>query len=211
MDITAATPIDIDHAIAEIVERWYAVLDKVQEEKRLLRSVMSRRKAIATDIDYRQERIEKFTAEAELINAEREPYDAEFSRRGGWTRFFHVEHLHTSPWCSSFRPTTRIIWLPDYSGHSETEMIAAAGDMVCTKCVPDAPVKLKERPTLPELTTQWDKANAVGACAGSGTSDWKDAKVRTGRYSGNGGYCDHCGKRVGNTSRYSQVIRKHKP
>lgn len=210
MDLTTATPVEIDQAIAEIEQRRYAALDKAAEAKRRLRSSKALRNPIAAEVARHEAEIEKRTAEAEQIRAERKPYDAEFTRRGGWTRFFHVEHLHTTTRCPSFRPTTRIGWLPEYSGRSEAEMIAAAGDMVCTKCVPDAPVKPK-RPTLPELTAQWDKANATDVCPGSGTSDWKDGKVRTGYYSGNGGTCAHCGKSVGNTSRYSQMIRKHKP
>lgn len=210
MDISTATPVEIDQAIAEIEQRRYAALDQAKAAKRRLRSTMALRNPVAADVDYHQGQIEKFNAEATQISAEREPYDAEFTRRGGWTRFFHVEHLHTSTWCPSFRPTTRIGWLPEYSGRSEAEMIDAAGDMVCTKCVPDAPVKLK-RPTLPELTAQWDKANAADVCPGSGTTDWKDGRVRTGYYSGNGGRCGHCDKSVGNTSRHSRVIRKHKP
>lgn len=210
MDISTATPVEIDQAIAEIEQRRYAALDQAKAAKRRLRSTMALRNPVAADVDYHQGQIEKFNAEATQISAEREPYDAEFTRRGGWTRFFHVEHLHTSTWCPSFRPTTRIGWLPEYSGRSEAEMIDAAGDMVCTKCVPDAPVKLK-RPTLPELTAQWDKANAADVCPGSGTTDWTDGRVRTGYYSGNGGRCGHCDKSVGNTSRHSRVIRKHKP
>ena len=210
LDITTATPVEIDQALAEIEKRRYAALDKAHEAKRRLRSANALRNPVATDVAYYQGQIEKFEAEAERISAEREPYEAEFSRRGGWTRYFHVKHLHTSARCSSFRLTTRIGWLPKYSGRSEAEMIEAAGDLVCTKCVPEAPVKTK-RPTIPELAEQWDKTNTPDVCPGSGTGNWKDGKVRTGFYTGNGGTCAHCDKWVSNTSRNSRTMRKHKP
>lgn len=209
MDITTAPPVEIDQAIAEIEQRRYAVLDQIKAKKRALRSLQVLSGPRTADIERYTARIQQIKDEAEKIRAERAPYDAEFVRRGGWSRYFHVEHLHTSLRCSSFRPTTRIGWMPEYSGREADEMVAAAGDMVCTKCVPEAPVSGK-RPTIPELAAEWDKAHADDTCSGSGTADWRDGKVRTGYVSGNGGHCGHCDQWVSNTSRESRRIRKHK-
>lgn len=209
MNLSTATPPQIDQAIAEIEQRRYAVLDKVDDKKRVLRSHQALLNPQASVIDQINTEISEIKAQASTIREELTPYDEEFTRRGGWTRYFHVEHLHTSAYCPSFRPTTRIGWMPDYSGWETVDMIAAAGDMVCTKCVPDAPVAGK-RPTIPELAAEWDKAHADDTCPGSGTTDWVNGKVRTGYISGNGGRCTHCDNSVSNTSRHSRVIRKHK-
>lgn len=209
MDLFTATPAQIDQAVAEIEQRRYAVLDKANDKKRALRSHQALRNPQASIIEQINIEITEIKIQASTIRAELAPYDEEFTRRGGWTRYFHVEHLHTSAYCPSFRPTTRIGWMPDYSGLETADMIEAAGDMVCTKCVPDAPVAGK-RPTIPELAAEWDKAHADDTCPGSGTNDWADGKVRTGFISGNGGRCTHCGNSVSNTSRHSRVIRKHK-
>lgn len=210
MNLSTAAPGQIDETIAEIEQRRYVVLDKITDKTRALRSHQALRNPHPSVIDQINAEIAEIKDQAAAIRQERAPYDDEFDRRGGWARYFHVEHLHTSVYCSSFRATTRIGWMPEYSGREEEDMIDAAGDMVCTKCVPDAPVASK-RPTIPELAAAWDKARADEPCPGSGTSDWIDGQVRTGYISGNGGECSHCGKWVSNTSRYGHKIRKHKP
>lgn len=213
MNITTASETEIDHQIAEIEARAYAAMDKISEHRRRANQLGRRAslsEAAAKELEQLKEIIAASNKEAREIRAERAPFDAEFSRRGGWNRYFIVEHLHTNSHCSSFRPTTRVGWIPEHSGRSAEEMIEEAGDLICTLCVPDAPVAGK-RPTIEALATKWDKAHSTDQCPGSGTRDWKDGKVRTGYMSGNGGTCIHCGNRVANTSRSSQVIRKHKP
>lgn len=216
MNLQTATPVEIDTAIAEIEGRRYDLLAKVAAPLKQLRALQRRISngdtdtAVRSEHDSLEERVTALKEAAAGIASERTPYDKEYHARGGWTRYFQVQHLHTSTYCSSLRPTTRIGWLPDYSGRAEEEMIDAAGDMVCTKCVPDAPVARK-RPTIPELAKEWDKTHGDDNCPGSGTSDWVEGTVRTGYYSGNGGRCSHCNKSVSNTSRHSRTIRKHKP
>ena len=79
------------------------------------------------------------------------PYDAEFARRGGWTRAFLVNnsngHVHSSMGCSTCFPTTSYCWLPEVSGHDETEIVEKAGERACTVCYPSAPVEVLSRPT----------------------------------------------------------------
>lgn len=214
MDLTTATPTEIDEQIAAVESRRHDELAKLPAIERRRKAL--RRTGRVGQADQQRDaelvaQAEQIRQAAEAIGAERAPYDEEFTRRDGWTRFFIVEHLHTSIRCPSFRPGTRIGWLPQYSGCSTEEMIAAAGEMICTRCVPAAPVAGK-RPEIAELAEQWDAKQQAAdqTCPGSGTSDWQDGKVRTGYMSGNGGACGHCGRRVGNTSRDSRVIRKHK-
>jgi hypothetical protein len=43
--------------------------------------------------------------------------------------------------CSSCRPTTTYGWLPDLSGKTENEAVAAHGPALCSVCFPTAPVE----------------------------------------------------------------------
>ena len=117
----------------------------------------------------------------------------------GWNRFFLVQHIHSSQHCSSFRPTTKVGWLPDVSGLTEAEAVKAHGATLCTICFPSAPT---------ELTTQQDDPSL---CAGSG--QLLDSTKLTGRenaYYSPTGTCRVCGQVVTLTSRNSGKIRKHK-
>jgi len=79
---------------------------------------------------------------AELI-AQSAPYEKEFARRGGWSRFFlclNAEgHVHSSLACPTLRRDTQMAWLPELSGRTEAEMVAEHGDGACTVCFPTAP------------------------------------------------------------------------
>lgn len=95
--------------------------------------------------------------EMKSILAETEPYEAEYRRRGGWTRAFIVVntngHVHKSMNCSSCYPTTQYSWLPEYSGADENKIIADAGSAACTVCYPNAPVNsLRNKPVIEDPT-----------------------------------------------------------
>lgn len=109
----------------------------------------------------------------------------------GWNRFFHVVHIHNTMYCSSFRPTTKIGWLPDVSGLTAEEAVAAHGETLCTKCFPDAPVALTTKPV--------DESTCTGHAV---------QPMRTGYYRGNWATCSDCGERVTITS--TGKLRKHK-
>jgi hypothetical protein len=80
--------------------------------------------------------------------------EAEWNRRGGWTRAYLVEgnngHVHNTQNCSSCHKgaeRTRFVWMTEYSGKSETEIVEDAGERACTICYPSAPVDVTKRPT----------------------------------------------------------------
>lgn len=115
----------------------------------------------------------------------------------GWSRFFLVQHIHSSQHCSSFRLRTRIGWLPDVSGLTEAEAVKEHGATLCTICFPSAPVELTTKPVDPNL------------CTGSGK--YHDTEHLTGRehaYTAPSGYCPDCGR--WNTITKSGAMRKHK-
>jgi hypothetical protein len=127
-----------------------------------------------------------------------------YNARGCWQRFFLVPdgHIHASQYCSSFRMTTRVGWLPNLSGHDEASAVAEHGAWLCTKCFPSAPVEWTNAEDVEAA------AKASGQCAGSKTFDYDEKTARTGYYTGNYGICSHCDARVTLTS--SGALRSHK-
>lgn len=85
-----------------------------------------------------------YAAEADKHHARIDTLDAEYDRRGGWSRFFTVQggHVHSGLRCAggTIRPTTLIGWNPDLSGQTEAEAVAKLGPNLCTHCYPTAPV-----------------------------------------------------------------------
>lgn len=83
-------------------------------------------------------------AEAAISQADEAiaPLQAEYDRRGGWTRYLAVPngHYHHFRGCSSLRWTTYTVWTPKHSGKTADEIVALLGEGACTKCFPDAPV-----------------------------------------------------------------------
>lgn len=160
----------------------------------------SRPEAFADRIARLGEKIEVATAEARPLAQAARDLDAKLYT--GWTRFYLVQHIHNSPHCSSFRPTTQIGWLPDVSGLTEAEAVAEHGAILCTKCFPTAPVEL----TNGTLKVAADDST----CPGSGQA-YDPAQPNTARYHfGPMATCPTCGELVGLKSRGSSLVRKHK-
>lgn len=69
-----------------------------------------------------------------------------------WTRAFVVPagHVHSSMDCSTCNKngqSTKFVWLPQYSGSEETQIVEDAGERACTVCYPTAPIDVLSRPT----------------------------------------------------------------
>lgn len=91
---------------------------------------------------------------ATLLVDEVAPRQAEWIRRGRWTRYYLVDntggHVHAGQDCSTCFPTTQYAWLVEQSGMSAPELVAMAGEKACTVCFPWAPVDLLKKKTLLE-------------------------------------------------------------
>lgn len=98
----------------------------------------------ARSVEERLERLAQAIAQMQAEQEESDLLEAEFTRRGGWTRAFLVlntnGHIHRWRQCATTFPRTRWGWLPQVSGHSEDEIVAGAGSDACTVCYPSAPV-----------------------------------------------------------------------
>ena len=165
MNITTATPKEIDFKISEIYDRFYKALGEANVARGYLASTLRFPPKPGTPqyrVDQHNESVAKYEAMIEerdaiatAILAETAPYDAEFRARGGWTRAFLVTnaggHVHNTMRCSSCFATTQFAWLPEYSGDSEEIMVEDAGESCCTICFPSAPVDVLNRPSKIEL------------------------------------------------------------
>jgi hypothetical protein len=107
---------------------------------------MNFRTATPADIDARMVALQ---IERDRIERELAAIDAEWTRRGGWTRAFVVPggHAHTSTACSTCYPTTMFALVTRMSGATEEAIVEEAGERACTVCYPSAPVETLRRPT----------------------------------------------------------------
>lgn len=212
-DLATATPVEIDTALAEIYTRLYAEWDV---QARLAKYIEEMEQGIAKREEnpisgryscYTQEALndliekaDESTQRALQIYDEIPPFEAEFSSRGGWSRFFLVKnnggHIHSSMSCSTCYPTTQFGWLPNLSGQTEAEAVAKHGAILCTVCYPSAP-------------TEWTDRHDDSVCTGSGKFFNRDLPHRGPHfYSGNWATCEGCG--TTQTMMKTGKIRKHK-
>lgn len=91
--------------------------------------------------------VERLRAERYRKMTQANEMDAEWIRRGRWSRFWLVVssagHIHKTTGCQTCRRTTRFGWMPEYSGMTEEEAIAKLGrwaESLCSVCFPAAPV-----------------------------------------------------------------------
>jgi hypothetical protein len=176
-DLTAQTPVEIDTQLAEILKARYAAEDRQARVLSTLHSLVGDRKVYswargqrqgtwqlsttevinkAYEQRYTDSRIgrevtsfEETVAKLVSLGQEARPLNAEFDRRGGWTRAYLVDndngHVHSSMNCSSCYVTTRFSWVTALSGHDEAEIVDEAGERACTVCYPSAPVDVLHR------------------------------------------------------------------
>lgn len=89
-------------------------------------------------------RLDAAYAELTRCDAEQRPLDDQYYA-APWARFFLVTssdgHIHSSMACSTCRVTTEFGWLPELSGQTEADAVAAHGPLLCSVCFPSAPVE----------------------------------------------------------------------
>lgn len=150
-----------------------------------------------SNVENTLQRLGEIREEMTRLNAQGKILHAEFTRRGGWSRFYLVQdgHIHSSTHCHTLRVTTRIGWLPDLSGLTEKDAVDAHGPLLCTVCFPSAPVEW----TIGETKPKSDR------CTGSGKFPAKDNSRR--HYAP----CPDCGKKDVYITPSSGKLRAHKP
>ena len=219
MDLTTATPVEIDTVLADLYgKQWVArtkrdqQIDFAEEIEEGIRLFETGEPRYYRYSGYSQKQADECRAKAEVFQAEIDdliaqanPLNNEFARRGGWTRFYSVRdgHIHSSMECSTCNKMgkpTEFGWIPEWSGRSEAEALEALVSqshktVLCTVCYPTAPVAW----TVPREDDSM--------CKGSGTWDYDRSTARLGFYTGNAATCEHCGQRI--TVTQTGKMRKH--
>lgn len=155
LDLAVMTPAEVDAILADLdYERYVAFMKAVQYRQSAYKAQEGSRYSRPDPV--RAEKLMGYASEQDQIAAakkdEMAPYEAEFDRRGGWTRAFLVVtsgtgHVHSSQRCHTCYPTTQFHWVTKLSGHDEAEIVEAAGERACTICYPSAPAYVLNRPT----------------------------------------------------------------
>jgi hypothetical protein len=210
-DLAAATPAQIDAQLSGIWEMQASLRLRMKNARTSLGKLQQRKErqqARGTwfcwddqelaDLEARIYRMRRALAD---LDAEAEPFEAEFTRRGGWPRYFKVigdgGHVHNGTRCQSCFPTTQFVWLVDLAGKDEAAMVEKWGHVACTICFKSAPVQ--------EMAAAAKAAKNALYCPGSGQSPRGKIWPSYPSYKGN---CPCCNKGVPVTAH--GMLRKHK-
>ncbi|MGX5718388.1 hypothetical protein [Arthrobacter sp. MAHUQ-56] len=175
---TVNSPREIDTELSEIYAPYaqhVATIETAQKKAKLSYVAKSpeRQEELARIIDAARAALAQLDEAAAPLEA--------IYRANPWTRFFLVPggHLHSSRRCGSLRWTTPVYWLPEYSGKTEAEIVAQAGERACTICYPSAPV---DRPSqLPVHVAEREAAAAERAAKAEQRRNAAAAAIAVGR------------------------------
>ncbi|SEP50614.1 hypothetical protein [Amycolatopsis saalfeldensis] len=187
-DPTTATPSEIDEELARLgVERAKAhnALDGLRTRIERLVGWNMTEEAVAL-----RPRLEQARQSISECDEAARPLDAEFERRGGWTRAWLVlntgGHVHRTMACRTCFPSTQFGWLTQLSGHDESEIVEQAGEAACTECYPSAPVEFRNQPsrikTPEQLARDKEKVERAMAKAAKAITAPDGSPLHTKRY-----------------------------
>lgn len=142
MDINTATPARIDGEIARIEGVCATLHGTIARSEHVIGQAEECRasgEVYAADLIARHtESIATCRTRLAELGAQLAPLEAEYRRRGGWTRTYLVDntggHVHTTTACRNTYPTTRFAWITDLSGSTPEEVVALAGARTCLTC-----------------------------------------------------------------------------
>jgi hypothetical protein len=142
MDLAQQTPAEIDTVLGQLWDREQTLRFRLRSTRDYLKREQVRSPGGRLAADY-EGQVAKLEADVADVRAQAEPLEAEFSRRGGWLRYFLVPgdsgHVHRGTYCQTCFPTTQFAWLPELSDCDEDAMIVEFGEKACTVCFPGAP------------------------------------------------------------------------
>lgn len=174
MNLTTATPAEIDTQLADLQEKLADLQFRSATRASWLKKLdLSGPYAPHRQAEKLQDELSEIRGQITEVLDAIAPLNAEYTRRGGWTRAFLVAnsngHVHSSQNCSTTFISTRWSWLPTLSGKDEAEIVEAAGSDACTVCYPSAPVEALSRPrsvfSKDEVTAQAERAERDAAKA----------------------------------------------
>lgn len=154
MDLTTATPVEIDTRIVDLMRQLAPVTRDLVYYNKCLHEANTyphRREEARTKID-------ALRVQRDTIKAQMEPLEAEYRRRR-WARYYRVQnnggHVHNTTACRYTHRTTEFGWLPQVSGFTAEQVVEMAGRYTCLGCFPTVRAEiLAERPCVLETYEQ---------------------------------------------------------
>lgn len=194
--LTDQSPAEIDAQLFPILERIDVLRGRIASGKKSLETMpdwQAQLSHLTSTVVLDEDRLTRNEAAATQL-------EAEYERRGGWSRYVIVPggHLHKRS-CHTLTPGRTMVGQVAYaSGLDEAAVVGEYDVTACTHCFPNAPVAPAQTP------------EQEGFCKGSGRVlsaealdkiDWKRRHRVSIR-------CSDCGKGVSLTER--GALRKHK-
>lgn len=143
MNITTATPAEIDTRIAAIAVRQAEIQMGLQRAQYTLDS----KYVSESELDKAVETIKALNAERGELFDEVAPLNEAY-RAQRWTRFYLVTnsngHVHTSTECETCFADTSFGWLTQFSGTEQDEMGKLSGMDACARCFPNLPAEVMQ-------------------------------------------------------------------
>lgn len=178
MNITTATPAQIDAILFPLEAKIAHALDAVTRYEEV-----AERESFAYRADMYRGQAAKAAAEADTLTDQAAPLRAEYTRRGGWTRYYlctaNNGHVHSSTWCTTTYVTTQFAACPEQSGMTAAELVDVAGERACTVCFPEAPTAALTRPSRLAFDVRTREEKAARAADLAAKRAAKDAKAIT--------------------------------
>jgi hypothetical protein len=200
------TPAEIDGALFPLLaSRWQAATQVVSYKQ----SIKEAEAGPSSHYRLKEMRawVQECEAKVDELNEHIRPLLDEYSRRGGWSRFYLVPggHLHESTGCSTCYPTTQFMLVAEASGSTGEDLIERYAQHVCSVCFPDAPTMLAYIRGIDAARKAQAERDADKCAAGPFDVDEVDGSYRMYRAWGR---CRGCGQRVSVTS--TGKARKHR-
>lgn len=175
-DLTTQTPVEIDRFLSENYQEQVKLQFRIASDARHLERVKNSKWGTPREIEATAATLESNRQALRALIAATAPYQLEFSRRGGWHRYFLVTnangHVHREMNCTTCFRTTQYSWLVDLADCVEDDMIEEWGERACTVCFPTAPVNPNyNRPA--RIDREAREARATEAAARQAAKDAK--------------------------------------
>lgn len=156
MQITTASPAQIDTEIArlngEVARVQFEITSAKDAIERNEKADNTTRRTWPRIVELAEKATQALVGLRERLGdlcAQLKPLHDEYTRRGGWSRYYLVNnsngHIHPDTNCSTCNLYTQYRWLTSESGRDEKELVEDAGDRACTVCFPWAPVEALAR------------------------------------------------------------------
>lgn len=136
-NIFTASPAEIDTEIARLQGQISNYSAMIARNNRAIQTgeLPAAKRATLVEV------IDEASGKCSVLNNLVYALQSEYSRRGGWARYYVVDnnngHLHTHTRCQNTYETTEWVWMPTMSGMTHAEAVAEGGKLSCLSCFPE--------------------------------------------------------------------------